>query len=89
NRISFIPGNDPVEQSLCNPMREIMLAFSSPVINSEIKQNIEFDPSISDEERESGPWNNASDYTMLNRPYKQYQKYYSYLPRVLTQVHEK
>ena len=83
NRISFMPGSDLEEQNLCNPMREVMLAFSSPVINTEIKQNIKIDPSISDEESGYSSWDNMRDYTMLNRPYKKYQKYYSYLPRVL------
>ena len=82
-RISFIPGSDPAGRNLCNPVRSVMLAFSSPVINSEIKKNVKFEPSLSDEEQGYNPWDNVRDYSMLNTPYKKYRKYYSYLPRVL------
>jgi uncharacterized protein YfaS (alpha-2-macroglobulin family) len=82
NRISIEPGDDLDDRYLCNPLSTVSLVFSSPVINSEIRQNIKSDPPLSDPETEYDPWENMQDYTWLNRPYPKYRKYYSYLPRV-------
>lgn len=69
-------------KSLCNPSMPVSLVFSSPVINSEIKRYIEFDPSISEGEEGYDPWKNINDYTRLNSPYPGNGNFYVYLPQV-------
>ncbi|NLD39207.1 MAG: large extracellular alpha-helical protein [Desulfatiglans sp.] len=80
NRISINPGDAPNKSRLCNPMQPVILKFSSPVLNSEIKKNVRFKPQL--HEPESGD-DEEDEYSQLNRPYSRDQLYYSYMPSLL------
>jgi uncharacterized protein YfaS (alpha-2-macroglobulin family) len=83
NDIFVKPGETSYEQYLCNPMRSVRLEFSSPVINSEIKKNIKFNPVLSGTGTEYDPWDDLSDYSSLRSPHKRGQDYNIRLPGIL------
>lgn len=72
--IHINPDTSVNSRNLCNPVKAVTLVFSSPVINSVVKENIKLNPPVS--------WNNVRDYSSLNRPHRRGMKYYIYLPRV-------
>ena len=74
-RLHINPGDSAENRGLCNPTQSVMMVFTSPVLNSEIKENIRFEPTVS--------WDNINDYSRLNSPHRKGTKYYVYLPRIL------
>jgi uncharacterized protein YfaS (alpha-2-macroglobulin family) len=83
NDIFVKPDETSYEQYLCNPMRSVRLEFSSPVINSEIKKNIKFNPVLSGTGTEYDPWDDLSDYSSLRSPHKRGQDYNIRLPGII------
>ena len=84
------PGQTSSEPCLCNPLRSAGLVFSSPVINSEVKKNIKFNPGFSGTGTEYDPWEDQRDYSSLRLQHNRGQKYYVWLPGILkaNQVHQ-
>ncbi|HJX33591.1 MAG TPA: alpha-2-macroglobulin family protein [Desulfatiglandales bacterium] len=83
NNVFLKPGETSYEQCLCNPMRSLRLVFSSPVINSEIKKSIKFNPVLSGSGTEYDPWDDLGDYSSLRSPHKRGQDYNIRLPGIL------
>jgi len=76
-------GKNSDEQYLCNPLRPVRLVFSSPVINSEIRKNVKFNPVLSGTGAEYDPWDDAGDYSSLRSPHNRGQEYQVWLPGIL------
>jgi alpha-2-macroglobulin len=76
-------GKASSEPCLCNPLRSVGLVFSSPVINSEVRKNVKFNPGISGDGTEYDPWEDQGDYSSLRSPHNRGQKYHVWLPGIL------
>jgi len=77
------PGKASGEPCLCNPLRSVGLVFSSPVINSEVRKNVKFNPGISGGGTGYDPWEDQGDYSSLRSPHNRGQKYHVWLPGIL------
>lgn len=80
--ITFTEINDETIGK-CNPLRRVSLAFSSPVLGSEIKLNTELAPPLDGGREDYDPWENYRDYSRLHRPHKKNNDYEIYLPENL------
>ena len=77
--IIFIPNQE--QKDLCNPMSDVYLSFSSPVLRSQIGNNIIFDPALNF--AESGDMWNSGDYSRLYEEYRSGKTYDIELPRII------
>jgi uncharacterized protein YfaS (alpha-2-macroglobulin family) len=69
------------ETTLCNPMRPISLAFTAPVLRSEVKDNLKLLPDLAGGNKDLKPWGEENrDWSSLGSPYKQGDFYYVGLP---------
>lgn len=75
------------EVDKCNPMGGTSLAFSSPVLNSQVKENIIFDPDLAGGRKDYDPWANRGDYSALRRAHKKDNLYKVWLPEMLKAAH--
>lgn len=65
----------------CNPLRSVSLAFTSPVLRSEVKDNVTFLPSLSGDKKDYNPWGEENrDWSSLSSPHTQDRYYYVGLP---------
>lgn len=71
------------EECLCNPLRSVRLVFSSPVINSEVRDHVELSPALAGTGTEYDPWEDERDYSSLRSRHNRGQKYSVWLPGVL------
>ena len=72
----------------CNPLRSVALAFSAPVLASEIKQYVRFDPDLAGGRNDYDPWANQHDASSLDAPHYQDRLYSIYLPERLRAARE-
>ena len=77
------PGQERRLGDLCNPLDEISLRFSSPVLNREIKDHVRFTPDLAGGRKDYDPWENAGDYSQLSRPHVKGNDYANQLPEML------
>jgi hypothetical protein len=77
------PGQEPRLGDLCNPLDEISLLFSAPVINREIKEHVRFTPDLAGGRKDYDPWENAGDYSRLSEPHIKGNDYPNHLPEML------
>ena len=77
NPLLFAP--DKVETGLCNPMASSSLVFSSPVLRSQIKNNIIFNPKL-DINADSDAWGDDGDYSSLTQSHQKDKTYNIYIP---------
>ena len=69
---------------LCNPMRGVMLAFTSPVLRSKVKDNAVFLPDLANGRTDIKPWGEEDrDSSNLYYPYEKGRLYYVSLPVAL------
>ena len=64
------------------------LAFSAPVLASEVKQYIHFDPDLAGGRKDYDPWANQHDSSSLGAPHYQDRLYSIYLPERLRAARE-
>lgn len=63
------PQMTPDQRLLCNPLRGVSLAFTVPVLRSEVKDNAVFKPSLSGDKKDYNPWGDENrDWSSLERP---------------------
>ena len=55
----------------CNPLRSVALAFSAPVLASEVKQYVRFDPDLAGCRKDYDTWANKHDSSSLGAPHRQ------------------
>jgi alpha-2-macroglobulin len=67
----------------CNPLNRVGLNFSTPVLNSEIKNKVLFRPDLAGSRKDYDPWANRQDYSQLLGTYKKGQTYTVWLPEIL------
>ena len=67
----------------CNPLGGIGLAFSAPVLASEIKAHVTIDPDLAGGRSDYDPWANSPDYTRLGAPHRRGRRYVVGLPERL------
>ena len=78
--ITVTPEKKQQAAELCNPLESIRLAFNSPVLRSQVKKQLEFNPPLPRASKESDPWGSEEDYSRLGRPYNQGETYDIWLP---------
>ncbi|HTP66969.1 MAG TPA: alpha-2-macroglobulin family protein [Geobacteraceae bacterium] len=81
--ITLRPGQAPGLGELCNPLDEVSLLFSAPVLNSEIRDHVRFTPDLAGGRKDYNPWENAGDWSRLTEPHKPGKEYANWLPEIL------
>lgn len=80
NQILIAPNEDNTGK-LCNPMRPVSLAFTAPVLRSEVKKNAVFKPDLAGGRTDFNPWGEENrDWSQLGEVYTQGKLYYIGLP---------
>ncbi len=69
--------------SKCAPLRYVSLLFSSPVLNSMVKNNVGFTPRLDGGRSDYDPWENTYDRTRLSSSHRSGRKYQIGLPELL------
>lgn len=75
------PDEPQTSDQLCNPMRPASLAFSVPVLRSEVKDNLLVKPDLAGGRKDFNPWGDENrDWSMLDNPHTKDRLYYTALP---------
>ncbi len=72
----------------CAPLKPFALLFTSPVLNSVVKQHIAFTPALNGGRENYDPWVNTHDWTRLASPHKTGRVYQHWLPELLRAYQE-
>lgn len=81
NELLLEPGQPQTPERLCNPMRYVALAFSTPVMRSQVKAHAIFTPDLAGGRKDYNPWGDEDrDMSMLDQPYEDGRLYYIALP---------
>ncbi len=80
-KITFAPAR--AEAKRCNPLEEIALLFSTPVLNQEVKAHARFTPDLAGGRADYDPWADAGSYSRLTQPHKRGETYALPLPELL------
>lgn len=67
----------------CDPLKTIALSFSTPVVNSQIKNNVIIQPQLAVDKKDYEPWANHKDHYKLRREHKKNEHYNVWLPERL------
>lgn len=79
--LTLEPEKPQAPEQLCNPMRPVSLAFSVPVLRSEVKDNVSFTPDLAGGRKGYNPWGDENrDWSQLGSPYEKGRIYYMGLP---------
>ncbi len=77
-------GAKPVaELPQCAPLSPVALIFSAPVLNSAVRDHVQFSPRLDGGRSDYDPWENTSDWTHLSSPYRSGRVYQVWLPELL------
>lgn len=60
---------------LCNPLNKISVAFSSPVLHTQVQDKLILTPSLLEGQEGHDPWANHAEYSKLNRSHQAGQIY--------------
>ena len=71
------------ELKRCAPLKSIGLLFSSPVLNSTIKDHVTFSPLLSGDLKDFDPWENKNDWSRLSYSYRRGKTFVVWLPQNL------
>jgi len=74
-------NSDDVDK--CNPMTGAAISFSSPVLNSQIKEHIIIYPDLAGGRTDYDPWANTRNYSRLRSPHRKDRTYDVWLPEKL------
>ncbi len=69
--------------SRCAPLNSVSLVFSAPVLNSMVKQFVQFAPTLAGKRKDYDPWQNTQDWTHLSSPHRSGRHYKVWLPELL------
>jgi hypothetical protein len=67
----------------CNPMRQVALVFSSPVIKEVVEKNLWLSPDLAGGRKDYNPWERLSSYSELNSKHSKAETYKIWLPELL------
>ncbi|WP_020407269.1 MG2 domain-containing protein [Hahella ganghwensis] len=76
-------GDEPDLIKKCAPLSPVALVFSSPVVNSMVKNHISFTPRLDGNRDDYDPWENTQDWTHLTSPHRSGRDYQVWLPELL------
>ncbi len=69
------------EAFLCNPMRPVSLAFTTPILRSQVQKNVALSPDLAGGRTDFNPWGDENrDWSGLSSPHKRGNLYYVGLP---------
>ncbi|TNF36915.1 MAG: DUF1311 domain-containing protein, partial [Gammaproteobacteria bacterium] len=71
------------ENNRCEPLSPVALLFSSPTVNSMVKNHVGFLPRLDGDRKNYDPWANRPDHTRLNMPHRTDRTYSVWLPELL------
>ena len=86
--LHFPPHDPDLLKNRCNPLRQVALVFSSPVIPEEVKEHVTFAPDLAGGRTDYDPWANRSGFCrdkacLVSTPHKKGQTYKVWLPELL------
>lgn len=84
----LITAENSSEEGKCNPLYGTSLAFSTPVLNSQVKQFVQITPDLAGGRKDYDPWANQEDYSSLNGSYRKGARYEVWLPERLKAAQE-
>ncbi len=79
----LVTNKNWTEVDKCNPLGGAALAFSVPVMNSQVKEHIEFVPDLAGGRKDYDPWANRGDYSGLRTAHKKDRIYRVWFPEIL------
>ena len=65
------------------PLKPVALIFSAPVLNSQVKAQVNFSPRLDGGRKDYDPWENHPDQTRLDAPHREGREYAVWLPELL------
>lgn len=77
------PGDSANLQERCDPMRQVALLFSSPVIKEVVEENLLLTPDLAGGRTDYDPWEQVSSYSQLNNQHQKGEHYPVWLPALL------
>ncbi|NOT57446.1 MAG: large extracellular alpha-helical protein [Deltaproteobacteria bacterium] len=80
DHIVLIAPGKPATPTLCNPMRGAALAFSSPVLRSQIGKHVVFQPHLMMAADGVDPWDAEGEHSSLDREHEKGRTYDIWLP---------
>ncbi len=83
NRLIIAPEGKRADQSRCNPLRDVALLFSAPVISEEVKEHATIVPNLAGDRQDYDPWANRQTYSSLSQPHRRGELYRVWLPEML------
>ena len=86
--VRIAPDDSRPLQNRCNPLRQVSLVFSSPVIPKEVKEHVTFMPDLTGNRTDYDPWANRTGYSRLHAPHKKGESYRVWLPELLKAFRE-
>lgn len=88
-KVKLIAASAPQnEQERCDPLSNVALVFSAPVIPKELEENLVVTPDLAAGRTDYNPWNTVFPYTNLNAPHTRGQDYEVKLPEHLKAFQE-
>ncbi len=79
--LSQLKLSNPQQQ--CAPLNSVALLFSSPVMNSMVKEQVNFQPALNEGRKNYDPWANSYDWSFLRSAHKAGRVYQVWLPEYL------
>ena len=79
----LIPPGEPSGTRACNPMQQVGLTFSAPVLGSEIAEHVTIVPDLAGGRADYDPWANRRDFSQLRSPHQRGRRYTVWLPERL------
>lgn len=76
-------GSRVASAAACNPMSGVGLAFSTPVLGSEIARHVAIEPDLAGGRDDFDPWANRRDFSLLGQPHRRGAHYTVWLPALL------
>jgi len=77
----LIPADNKDPTKLCNPMQSVALAFTAPVLRSQVKDKAVFTPDLAGGRKDYHPWGEEDrDWSQLYEPHKKGRLYDVWLP---------
>jgi len=70
-------------QRACNPLDEVVLLFSSPIIKEVVRDHLMVEPDLAGDRDDYDPWENVYSYSRLDYPRSEKQEYPVQLPTTL------
>jgi uncharacterized protein YfaS (alpha-2-macroglobulin family) len=82
-RIEIAAQAHPDASPRCNPLENVALAFSTPVVAEALRDHLTITPDLAGGRTDYDPWANYHGYSRLNRPHRKDREYVIWLPEVL------